>query len=79
MTNHEEPHIRPGAQECISCRVVGTGAFAGTGAYAIWLSRAAAPGTPGQKKILAGLGIALLVGGVFRWRNEPLVWRSTRT
>ncbi|KAF9484509.1 hypothetical protein BDN70DRAFT_771216, partial [Pholiota conissans] len=54
-------------KECLSCRIMGTGVLAGTGSYAIWQCRASAPGSPGQKKIVAGLGIALLVGSVFRW------------
>jgi len=44
-------------KECLSCRVMGTGVLAGTGAYAIWQSRATAPGSPGQKRIVAGLGL----------------------
>jgi hypothetical protein len=31
--------------------------MAGTGAYAIWQSRGAAPGSSGQKRIVAGLGV----------------------
>lgn len=56
-TQRDEVLFRPKAPECISCRLIGTGALAGTGAYAIWLSRAAAPGSPGQRRVLAGLGI----------------------
>ncbi|KDR75315.1 hypothetical protein GALMADRAFT_249341 [Galerina marginata CBS 339.88] len=44
-------------KECLSCRVMGTGVLAGTGSYAIWQTRAVAPGSPGQKKIVAGLGL----------------------
>lgn len=44
-------------KECLSCRIMGTGVMAGTGSYAIWQARAAAPGSPGQKKIIAGLGL----------------------
>lgn len=44
-------------RECLSCRIMGTGVMAGTGSYAIWHARAAAPGSPGQKKIIAGLGL----------------------
>ncbi|KAF5385863.1 hypothetical protein D9615_002357 [Tricholomella constricta] len=50
-------------KDCLSCRIIGTGTLAGVGSYAIWQSRAAALGSPGQKKIVAGLGI----GGVVRW------------
>lgn len=47
------------AKECLPCRITGSGIMAGTGGYAIWQSRAAAPGSPGQKKIVAGLGLGL--------------------
>ncbi|KAJ7683558.1 hypothetical protein B0H17DRAFT_1205065 [Mycena rosella] len=55
--------------ECFACRVTGTATFTGLGIYALWSSRAAAPGSPMSKKIVAGLGAALLVGGVLRWRQ----------
>lgn len=47
----------PGTNECLSCRIIGTGALGGTGTYAIWQARRAAPGSIGQKRILAGLGL----------------------
>ncbi|PPQ98432.1 hypothetical protein CVT24_004111 [Panaeolus cyanescens] len=73
----------PAKQECLSCRIIGTSVLAGTGSYAIWQSRTAAPGTPVQKRMLAGLGIVLVVAGVFRWRktsqcksNLPILWST---
>lgn len=57
------------SKDCLSCRIMGAGLMAGTGSYAIWQSRAAAPGSPAQKKVVAGLGVALLVGSIFRWRQ----------
>lgn len=45
--------------DCLSCRIVGTGTLAGVGSYAIWQSRAAAPGGPAQKRIVAGLGVGV--------------------
>ncbi|KAF8875802.1 hypothetical protein CPB84DRAFT_1715272 [Gymnopilus junonius] len=56
-------------RECLSCRIMGTGILAGTGSYAIWQSRAAATGTPLQKKMVATVGLALIIGSVFRWRG----------
>lgn len=47
----------PDHRECLSCRIIGAGAFAGVGTYALWQSRAAAQGSPGQKRIVAGLGV----------------------
>lgn len=47
----------PDHRECLSCRIIGSGAFAGVGTYALWQSRAAAKGSPGQKRIVAGLGV----------------------
>jgi hypothetical protein len=45
------------SKDCLSCRIMGTGLMAGTGSYAIWQSRAAALGSPAQKKVVAGLGL----------------------
>ena len=44
-------------KECLSCRLIGTGALGGVGSYAIWQSRATAPGSLGQKRVVAGLGV----------------------
>ena len=44
------------SKDCLSCRIMGTGLMAGTGSYAIWQSRAAAPGSA-QKKVVASLGL----------------------
>jgi len=57
----------PKPKECLSCRLVGTGALGGVGSYALWQSRATAPGSLAQKRVVAGLGVALLIGSVFRW------------
>ena len=48
---------RPKPTECFSCRLIGTGALGGVGSYALWQSRAAAPGSLGQKRVVAGLGV----------------------
>lgn len=56
-------------QDCLSCRIIGTGTLGGVGTYALWQSRAAAPGTPLQKKCLAVVGLGLVVGGVLRWNK----------
>ena len=45
-----------GPKDCMSCRIIGTVTLAGTGSYALWQSRAVAPGTPLQKKGLALVG-----------------------
>jgi predicted ribosomally synthesized peptide with SipW-like signal peptide len=50
-------------KECLSCRLIGTGALGGVGSYALWQSRATAPGSLGQKRVVAGLG----VGQKFTW------------
>ncbi|KAJ3569621.1 hypothetical protein NP233_g4928 [Leucocoprinus birnbaumii] len=49
--------IEAGSKECMSCRIVGSGTFAGVGIYALMQARASAPGTPGQKRIIGGLGV----------------------
>lgn len=44
-------------KDCLSCRIIGTGTLIGIGSYSLWQSRATAPGSWGQKKIVAGLGV----------------------
>ncbi|KAF7318305.1 DUF4536 domain-containing protein [Mycena chlorophos] len=56
-------------QECLACRISGTATFTGLGLYALWQSRAAAPGGRASKRIIAVFGVAMLVGGVVRWRQ----------
>ena len=51
--------------DCLSCRIIGTGALIGVGSYAIVQSRPTAPGTLVQKRVLAGLG----VGGSLAFRS----------
>ncbi|KAF8638079.1 hypothetical protein AX16_010711 [Volvariella volvacea WC 439] len=63
----EQIDALPGSKDCLSCRIIGSGTFAAVGMYALWQSRAAAPGTPAQKRIVAGLGVALCAGSVIRW------------
>ena len=48
---------RPRPKECPSCRLIGTGALGAVGSYALWQSRATAPGSLGQKRVVAGLGV----------------------
>jgi hypothetical protein len=49
--------IEAGSKECLSCRIIGSATFAGVGLYALRQSRASAPGTPAQKRIIGGLGV----------------------
>jgi len=51
--------IETGNKDCLSCRIVGCGAFAGVGIYALMQARATAPGTPAQKRIIGGLGVGV--------------------
>ena len=44
-------------QECMTCRIIGTGALAATGLYALNQSRAHQPGSVVGKRIMAGVGI----------------------
>ncbi|KAF8431601.1 hypothetical protein L210DRAFT_3560070 [Boletus edulis BED1] len=58
-------------KDCISCKVVGTGALALTGLYALRMARSQAPGTVFGKTMMAGIGFAFLAGGVVRWNMTP--------
>ena len=44
-------------KDCISCRVVGTGALGLTGLYALRMSRPRAPGSVFGKIMMAGIGV----------------------
>jgi hypothetical protein len=44
-------------KECLSCRLIGTGILGGVGSHALWQSRASAPGSLGQKRAVAGVGV----------------------
>ncbi|KAF8995460.1 hypothetical protein BDQ17DRAFT_1171804, partial [Cyathus striatus] len=48
-------------QDCLACRVVGSASFTGIGSYALWQSRAAAPGALVHKRMLGGLGVGMLI------------------
>ena len=47
----------PRNKDCLGCRIVGSSTFAAVGTYALWQSRARAPGTLTQKSSMGGLGI----------------------
>ncbi|KAH8086018.1 hypothetical protein BXZ70DRAFT_558462 [Cristinia sonorae] len=57
-------------QDCLSCRIIGTGALGATGLYALNQSRAHAPGSPLGKRILAGVGVCCLVASALRWTKK---------
>lgn len=44
-------------KDCISCRVVGTGALGLTGLYALRMARPQAPGSVFGKTMMAGIGV----------------------
>ncbi|KAG2116256.1 hypothetical protein BD769DRAFT_1486943 [Suillus cothurnatus] len=54
--------------DCITCRVIGSGAFAATGIYALRMARPSAPGSIVGKRIMGGLGVCFLVASALRWR-----------
>jgi len=51
----EPPSSLP--QDCISCRIIGTGAMGAAGLYALSASRPHAPGSVVVKRIVAGVGV----------------------
>lgn len=44
-------------QDCLACRVIGTGALGGVGIYALGMTRAGAPGSPLGKRIMGAVGV----------------------
>ncbi|KAI1790076.1 hypothetical protein LXA43DRAFT_530342 [Ganoderma leucocontextum] len=70
--NSETPRTQPVSaqaeyQDCLACRVIGTGALAGVGIYALTMSRARAPGSVIGKRIMGAVGVGFLIGSYFRW------------
>ncbi|KAN0082778.1 hypothetical protein V8E55_008573 [Tylopilus felleus] len=58
-------------KDCMSCRIVGTGALGLTGLYALRMARPRAPGSVFEKMMMAGIGVGFLAGGVVRWNMTP--------
>ncbi|TDL22631.1 hypothetical protein BD410DRAFT_722615 [Rickenella mellea] len=55
--------------ECFTCRVIGSGALAGVGMYALQQSRAPQVRTSVLgRRIFVGIGVGFLIGSVARWR-----------
>ncbi|KAH8983904.1 hypothetical protein EDB86DRAFT_2811137 [Lactarius hatsudake] len=67
-TSPTGPSQLPRPADCLSCRVIGTGALGATGLYAINQARAHQPGSVIGKRIMAGVGVLFLLGSVARWR-----------
>jgi hypothetical protein len=44
-------------QDCLACRIIGSGAIGASGVYALYSSRAAAPGSLIGKRIVGGIGV----------------------
>ena len=55
--------------DCLSCRIVGSGALGATGLYALNQARPHQPGSLVGKRIMAGIGVLFLLGSVARWRK----------
>ncbi|KAI0058034.1 hypothetical protein BV25DRAFT_1892047 [Artomyces pyxidatus] len=69
-----QPRQQPDAsryagRDCLSCRIIGTGALGAVGFYALNQSRAHQPGSLVGKRIMAGVGVAFLVGSIVRWNS----------
>ncbi|KAJ7039411.1 hypothetical protein C8F04DRAFT_901824, partial [Mycena alexandri] len=54
-------HMAETRTDCLACRITGTATFTGLGIYALWMSREAAPGGRGSKKLLAVFGAGTMI------------------
>lgn len=54
---NDTPQQRIAPEECLTCRIIGTGALAGVGFYALQMSRPKAPGSVLGKRIMGGVGV----------------------
>ena len=71
--NNVRQHVAP--EECITCRIIGTGALAGVGFYALQMSRPKAPGSVVGKRIMGGIGVC---ESQIKTRNFPPLTGDTR-
>jgi hypothetical protein len=53
----EQVQLKQQDPECITCKIIGSAAFAGVGIYALQMSRARAPGSVVGKTIMGGVGV----------------------
>jgi len=58
-------------RDCLTCRVIGTGALGLTGIYALNQARPHAPGSLMGKRLIGATGVVLLVAAVMRWNAKP--------
>lgn len=49
-----QPQVK---EDCFTCKIIGSAAFAGVGVYALQMSRARAPGSVVGKRIMGGVGV----------------------
>lgn len=59
------------AEDCLSCRIIGSVAMTGVGIYALQLARPTQPGPPLVKRVYTGIGIVMLGLGAFRAAGWP--------
>ncbi|VDB91643.1 unnamed protein product [Peniophora sp. CBMAI 1063] len=59
------------AEDCLSCRVIGSVAMTGVGIYALQLARPTQPGPPVVKRIYTSIGVVMLGLGAFRAAGWP--------
>jgi hypothetical protein len=63
--SESDSEASPKYKDCPLCRIVGSATFATIGTYALWQSRAAAPGSPLQRRMVAGLGLGMRPPSVY--------------
>ena len=56
-TSSTDNALQQRPEECLTCRIIGTGALAGVGFYALQMSRPKAPGSVLGKRIMGGVGV----------------------
>lgn len=57
--NGSQVGVQPAYKDCLPCRLVGTATLGGVGIYALYQSRAQAPGSAVGKRVMAGLGVCM--------------------
>lgn len=63
-TIQEPPSAYP--QDCLSCKIIGSGALGAAGLWALQSSRASAPGSVMGKRVVAGVGVCEYMSAIAR-------------
>jgi len=54
-------------EDCLECRMIGTGAMLGISGYFVYLSRGLKSSTQGDRRFSAAMSVCFAMAGAYRW------------